>query len=62
MTIVEDFTETSLDLDDNMVDQAEDTITILNKYIETLEMNGDKKKLQSLLHELHAEAITMDLE
>tara|TARA_Y100000996_G_scaffold299679_1_gene237471 strand:- start:3561 stop:4637 length:1077 start_codon:yes stop_codon:yes gene_type:complete len=62
LTIVEDFTETSLDLDDNMVDQAEDTITILNKYIETLEMNGDKKKLQSLLHELHAEAITMDLE
>ena len=47
---------------DWLVDQAEDTMTILNKYIESIEIKGNKKMLQELLHELYGEALTMDLE
>ena len=62
VSIVEDFTETTIIEDDDLVDQAEDTMTILSKYIEGMELNGDKSNLKDLLDELYREAVTMDVE
>ena len=62
VAIVEDFSDMQIDTDSSLVDQAEDTMTILNKYIDTIELSGDKQRLQELLQDLYKEAITMDLE
>ena len=62
VSIVEDFTDLANIGDDSLVDQAEDTMTILNKYIDTIEISGDKTQLQELLQDLHKDALTMDLE
>ena len=48
--------------DTDLVDQAEDTMTILSKYIDGMEINGDRKKLQALLQELYTEAVRMEFE
>ena len=61
VSVVEDFTEIVFD-EDALIDQAEDTMSILNKYIETTEMSGDKKALQELFQELYTEAVTMEVE
>ena len=62
VSIVEDFSEISFEDEDGLIDQAEDTMTILNKYIESMEIKGNKKMLQALLRDLYGEALTMDLE
>lgn len=61
VTVVEDFTDISI-ADDDLVDQAEDTMTILDKYIDSIEMDGDKKALHSLVQDLYSEAIRMEIE
>ena len=56
ITIVEDFTELeNVETDD--IDQAEDTVTILNKYIDNLTTDLDKDRMKSLLKELYVEAL-----
>jgi len=62
VSIVEDFTDIGSVGEDSLIDQAEDTMTILNKYIDTIEISGDKTQLQELLQDLHKDALTMDLE
>ena len=60
ITIAEDFTELG-DITDDDVDQAEDTITILNKYVDTItEENIDNTKLKTLLRELYVEALNTE--
>jgi hypothetical protein len=60
ITIAEDFTELSFD-DDELVDQAEDTITILNKYVDGIsEDNIDNNKLKNILKELYVEALNTE--
>ena len=56
ITIAEDFTETE-DFTDDDVDQAEDTTTILNKYIDNLTTDLEKDRIKSLLRELYIEAL-----
>jgi DNA repair exonuclease SbcCD nuclease subunit len=61
ITIVED----SLDLpdgdDDDKIDEAEDTITIINKYVDALENDGiDNSKLKSMMRELYVEALNLE--
>ena len=56
ITIAEDFTETE-DLADDDVDQAEDTTTILNKYVDNLTTDLEKDRIKSLLRELYIEAL-----
>ena len=59
ITIAEDFTE--LTDDDTMVDQAEDTLTILNKYVDGIEEeNINNDKLKKLLKELYVEALNSE--
>jgi DNA repair exonuclease SbcCD nuclease subunit len=62
VSIVEDFTDITSIGDAALIDQAEDTMTILNNYIDTIEIAGDKKQLQDLLQDLHKDALNMDLE
>ena len=41
---------------DDEVFESEDTMSILNKYIEEAEVNFDKSKIQKILHEIYQEA------
>jgi len=45
---------------DTNIDMAEDTLTILNKYVDTLEIDIDKDKIKEELRLLHVEAINME--
>ena len=43
--------------DDDIVDEAEDTLTILEKYVESMNLDVDKGRLNSLLKDLYIEAL-----
>jgi DNA repair exonuclease SbcCD nuclease subunit len=60
ISIVEDFTDTSFDTDQEIIDQAEDTMTILSKYIDNLTLNVNSDKLKTLMRELYVEAINTE--
>jgi DNA repair exonuclease SbcCD nuclease subunit len=61
ITIAEDFTDLTEGVEDDMINQAEDTITILNKYVDSIqEENLDNKKLKSILQELYVEALNSE--
>jgi hypothetical protein len=60
ITIVEDFSELLDDVEDT-VDQAEDTLTILNKYVDGItEQSIDNNELKKLLKELYVEALNTE--
>jgi hypothetical protein len=59
IAIVEDFTELQNE-DDDLVDQAEDTITILNKYVDGLTLQVKPDKLKSLLKQIYVESLDME--
>jgi hypothetical protein len=61
LSIAEDFTEIE-DIDDDDVDQAEDTTTILNKYVDNLTTDLEKDKIKNLLRELYIEALNEETE
>jgi hypothetical protein len=42
-----------------LVDEAQDTLTILKSYIQNLEFGGDKNKVERVLDELYKEAINL---
>jgi len=56
ITVAEDFTEDESE-SDNDIDQAEDTVTILEKYVSNLSTNLNKDKLKIILKELYVEAL-----
>lgn len=63
VTIVEDFTEQALeDTDEDIVNQAEDTMTILYKYIEAqnLDATKDVSRLKTIMRELYVEALSKE--
>jgi hypothetical protein len=60
ISIVEDFTDITI-VDDDIVDQAEDTITILTKYIDALELDVESDKLKSMMKELYIEALNTEV-
>lgn len=55
ISIAEDFSEVEDDEQD--VDQAEDTVTILNKYVDNLTTDLDKVKLKEIMKTLYVEAL-----
>jgi DNA repair exonuclease SbcCD nuclease subunit len=58
VTIAEDFTDLTEGVDDDIVDQAEDTLTIINKYVDGIaEEHIDNNKLKNILKELYIEAL-----
>ena len=61
VTIAEDFTDLMEGVDDDMVDQAEDTLTTLNKYVESIKDESiDNDKMKTLLKELYVEALNTE--
>ena len=58
ITIAEDFTDLTEGVEDDMIDEAEDTLTIINKYVDNIqEEHIDNNKLKSVLKELYVEAL-----
>jgi len=61
ITIAEDFTDLTEGVEDDMVDQAEDTITIINKFVDSIEEEHiDNEKLKTLIREVYVEAINQE--
>ena len=59
--IVEDFSDLTEGLDDEIINQAEDTLTILNKYVDGLGDTGiDNNKLKNILRELYIESVNTE--
>lgn len=54
---VEDHLNLDLEEDEDIIDEAEDTLTILSKYIENLGSDVPKKQLDSLMKSLYNEAL-----
>jgi DNA repair exonuclease SbcCD nuclease subunit len=61
LSIVEDFTDLNVDIDQEIVDQAEDTMTILSKYIDNLQLDVESEKLKKLMRELYVEALNTEI-
>lgn len=60
LSIVEDFSDNLLENDQDIVDQAEDTMTILSKYIDGLTLDVEPDKLKTLMRELYVEAVNLE--
>ena len=56
LQVVEDHLNLDLTQDDDIVDQAEGTLTILNNYINGLTIQADKKRVESIIQNLYSEA------
>ena len=61
LSIVEDFSDTILENEDELVDQAEDTMTILSKYIDNLTLDVDSDILKKLMREIYIEALNTEV-
>lgn len=61
IAIVEDLTDTTLDVDEDIINQAEDTMTILNKYIDGLTLNVEPDKLKNIMRELYVESLNVEV-
>ena len=55
------FSDTIVDNDQEIIDQAEDTMTILSKYIDNLELDVEPDKLKTLMRELYVEALNTEV-
>lgn len=60
LSIVEDFSDLTVDEDQELIDQAEDTMTILSKYIDNLTLNVETEKLKNVMRELYVEALNTE--
>jgi len=61
VTLAEDFIEVSEGIEEIMVDQAQDTLTILNSFVDqTTPDDIDTNKLKGILRELYVEAINLE--
>ena len=61
ISIVENFNDNMDEIDDDIVNQAEDTVTILNKYVDNLTLDVNSDKLKNLMKELYIEAINKEI-
>ena len=57
LKVVEDHSNLDVLNEDELVGDAEDTLTILTKHIESLNIDGDKTKLDSLMRSLYTESL-----
>jgi DNA repair exonuclease SbcCD nuclease subunit len=61
VTIAEDFADLTEGVEDDMIDQAEDTITIINKFVDGIqEEHIDNDRLKTVLKELYVEALNLE--
>ena len=59
--VVEDHLNLDLEDDQEIVDEAEDTLTILNKFVDTLNIKSDKAVVKQVIQELYNEASNMEV-
>lgn len=57
LSIVEEFNDSAIENDTEIVNQAEDTLTILSKYIDNLSLNVESEKLKTVMREVYIEAL-----
>ena len=57
--VVEDHMNMDVLDEDELVDEAQDTMTILRNYIDNLELKTDKKKVEDFVQELYQEAVNL---
>jgi hypothetical protein len=57
--VVEDHLHMDLESDDDIVNEAEDTMTILHKYIDAMDINTDKSRVESTIKDLYQEALSI---
>ena len=59
ITIIEDYSD--IGMNDDILEKAEDTVTILNHYIDDLNINVDADKLKSIMRELYIESLNVEM-
>jgi len=59
ISIVEDFSDTNIS-DDDVIDQADDTITIISKVIDGVDTSLDKDKLKGIMRDIYLDALNFD--
>jgi len=57
--VVEDHMNLDVIDESELVDEAQDTLTILKQYVSNLEITNDKAKIEKVLDELYQEAINL---
>lgn len=57
--VVQDHLHLDMEDDEDIIDEAEDTLTILNTYVDNLEIKNDRVDLQQLLRSLYDEALSI---
>ena len=61
ITIAEDFSDLTEAIEDDNIDQAEDTLTIIGKYVDGInEAHIDNEKLKTILKELYVETLNQE--
>jgi DNA repair exonuclease SbcCD nuclease subunit len=60
ISVVEDFTDINTSDTIGEVDQADDTTTILDKYIDGIEIDLNKVKLKNIIRDIYTEALTIE--
>jgi len=60
ITIVEDMTQFTDNEEENSVNESEDTLTILSKYIDGLQMVVDPDKMKAHMREIYMESIALE--
>jgi DNA repair exonuclease SbcCD nuclease subunit len=61
ITIAEDFTDLMEGTENDVLDQAEDTLTVINKYVESLEEDDiDVTRLKNIIRELYVESLSTE--
>lgn len=60
VTIVEDHRNMDVISEADLINETEDTLTILSKYIKTIESNVDNERLDILMRSLYTEALQME--
>ena len=59
--VVDDHLNLNLEDDDDIVNEAEDTITIMSKYIDQMPDTVPKKRLDNLMRSLYNEALSVGM-
>lgn len=61
VSIVDDHKHLDKQPDEEIVNEAEDTLTILTKFVDNLQFDGDNSELNTLIRELYHEASTLEV-
>jgi DNA repair exonuclease SbcCD nuclease subunit len=60
LQVVEDHLNLDLEVEQDIIDEAEDTLTILNKFVDTLNTKTSKADIKKVLYTLYTEALNVE--